>query len=100
MSHSNLPPLLDGGTVLAVVGACTVEDVKTHNRNDEDMRSSATSVTHTSLSLMSSHATESLSEFFHFCCFSWITTMRRKLEYKCCGCDVTWIESGSSISKA
>ena len=63
MSHSDLPPLLDGGTALAAVGTRTVEDVKTHNRNEKDMRSSATSATHTSLSLVSSHATESLSEF-------------------------------------
>ncbi|KAL3805475.1 hypothetical protein ACHAW5_007147 [Stephanodiscus triporus] len=63
VNRSDLPPLPDGGRVLSVVGARIVEDVITHNENDEDMRSSATSATHTSQSLVSLHATESSSEF-------------------------------------
>ncbi|KAL3807709.1 hypothetical protein ACHAXA_005722 [Cyclostephanos tholiformis] len=63
VNRSDLPPLPDGGRVLAVVGARIVEDVIAHNEIDEDRRSSATSNTHSSLSVASSHPAETLSEF-------------------------------------
>jgi hypothetical protein len=63
VNRSDFPPLPDGGRVLAVIGARIVEDVTTHTGNDEDTRSSATSATHTSQSVVSSHPTEALSDF-------------------------------------
>ena len=65
VNRSDLPPLPDGGRVLAVIGARIVEDVTTHTGNDEDTRSSATSATHTSLSVASLHLTAFVSPLFH-----------------------------------
>jgi hypothetical protein len=65
VNRSDLPPLPDGGRVLAVIGARIVEDVTTHTENDEDTRSSATSATHTSLSVASLHRTAFVSPLFH-----------------------------------
>lgn len=60
VNRSDLPPLPDGGRVLAVIGARIIEDEQAENA---DARSSATSETHTADSFVSSHPGTEMTEF-------------------------------------